>query len=188
MIGCKEYTDVELIRLALDESAYFVCLYNKYHSQLLRYIHRLSNVGQEDAEDILQDAFVKVWKNINSFDGDMKFSTWAYRIVHNETISFWRKQKKREMEQVVLGDIDGVGVDDTDESLEQKELAVQHVLSKLPPDYKSILVLRYFEHLNYEEISDVLKMPMGTVATRINRAKKRFAKIANDKSIKFFED
>lgn len=189
MIDCKQHTDIEVIRLAIDESTYFVCLYDKYQDQFLRYIHRLSNVGAEDAEDILQEAFVKIWRNIHSFDADMKFSTWAYRIVHNETVSFWRKQKKAGTEQILeLEESDGsVDVMSEESDSRQKEAAIQQVLSKLSPDYKAILVLRYFEHLDYEEISDVLKIPMGTVATRVNRAKKRFAKVAVDKNIKFFE-
>ncbi len=188
MIDCEQYTDLDLIRLALVESEYFVCLYNKYHHQLLRYIHRLSNVGRDDAEDVLQDAFVKIWRNINNFDRDMKFSTWAYRIVHNETISFWRKQKSRGVEYLtVLGENDGF-VEDVVQEEKPNEMAIQNVLNQMSSDYKSILVLRYFEYLNYEEISDVLKMPMGTVATRVNRAKKQFVKIAKDKNIKFFED
>ena len=190
MIDCKQHTDIEVIQLALAESTYFVCLYNKYQDQFLRYIHRLSNVESEDAEDVLQEAFVKIWRNIHSFDTNMKFSTWAYRIVHNETVSFWRKQKTMGVEQVQsLGESDGSVDMMSDESdVNQKEKAIQKVLSQLSPDYKSILVLRYFEHLNYEEISDVLKIPMGTVATRVNRAKKGFAKIAKDKNINFFEE
>jgi len=101
MIDCEQHTDIEVIHLAIGESAYFVCLYNKYQSQFLRYIHRTSNVEAEDAEDILQEAFVKIWRNIHSFDTNMKFSTWAYRIVHNETVSFWRKQKKMGVEQLM---------------------------------------------------------------------------------------
>jgi len=79
-------------KLFIEEIDYFACLYDRYEPKLLRYIKKISQADADEASDILQEAFIKMWKNLNNYDDSLKLSSWLYRIVHNETISFCRKK------------------------------------------------------------------------------------------------
>lgn len=186
---CRKWADSEVARKSLEDMDYFSCLYDRYEAKMTRYIHRLVAVNQEEAEDILQEAFIKVWRYLNSFESNMKFSSWIYRIVHNEAVSFWRKKKSYGKDQQVVLD-ENLYKNEPEEGSNPEETAFREmftheVLNLLPLKYKTVLVLRYIEDMSYGDISDVLKMPEGTVATQINRAKKAFAKIANKKHFSF---
>lgn len=174
---CEEFTEMEILKRSLKDVDYFACIYIRYENRLLQYIKRITNTSDIEAEDILQDAFIKIWKNLNEFDSGLKFSSWIYRIVHNEAISHWRKHKNvHQFLETTLIDKDLIDQMDQDIAFymenELKERKVIAHLNALPGKYKEILILRFFENLSYEEISDILKIPEGTVATRINRAKK----------------
>ena len=182
-------TDEELAIISDGNMAAFEELISRYEKKLLRYVTRISNFSNEENEEILQEIFIKVWKNINSFSADLKFSSWIYRIAHNETISIFRKVKSRgTSEQVELPEelflpskIDFV------KELDDKMTShnIQNVLLEMDTKSREILVLKFLEEQSYEEISDILKLPMGTIATRINRAKEKFRGILNKLNIKF---
>jgi len=186
---CDKLSDKEIIEKSLEDLNYFACLYNRYELKLLRYIKKISMADPEESSDILQDAFIKMWKNLNSYDDNLKLSSWLYRIVHNETISFCRKKRsfgknnKLDMEDIHLDDLP----DDSEMEInpETRFFLTHEVLDKLALKYREILVLKFMEKMSYEEISDVLKIPEGTVATRINRAKRMFKMIADKEQISF---
>ena len=188
---CNQLSDTEIVEKSLVDIDFISCLYDRYEVKLMRYIKRMAGVSHEEAEDILQDAFIKIWRNLNDFDSNLKLSSWMYRIVHNETISVWRKKKSFGKDQKVelhenLFELASSDFEIENEP-EQKDIYTHEVLELLPIKYKTVLVLKFLEGMSYEEISDVLKIPEGTVATRINRAKKAFAKFAEEKHISFFE-
>lgn len=172
-------TDEEIARRALEDKEAFGLLIERYEAKLLRYCERLGVAIREDREDILQNAFVKAYKNLNSFDPTLAFSSWMYRIVHNETMSFFRFKHARP--QVTL-DEDGEALiielrdpqADTaavaELRLSRKEL--EKALAELDPKYRDALVLRFFEERSYAEMSDILKLPIGTVSTLLHRAKR----------------
>ena len=177
---CEDKTDEELAKLATEDQTYFLCIINRYQEKLFYYIRRISNVSIEEAEDILQDVFIKVYKNLNDFDVDLKFSSWIYRITHNQVISNFRKIQARPQ---------NAGVDLNDDSylklasnldieyeVNNKLLKknIYQILNSMDKKYKDVLVLKFFEEKDYKEISDILKIPMGTVASLMNRAKKKF--------------
>lgn len=176
-------SDETLAKKALQDMSCFEALIVRYEGKLKHYILRISHFDDMAAEEILQDVFIKVWKNLNDFDDTMKFSTWIYRITHNCTISSWRKAKSRgDTERAVLEpDLFDQIADEFDfiKDVEAKFTAerVQTVLEKIPEKYRHVLVLRFIEDLSYEEISDILKKPPGTVATLLNRAKAQFKSI-----------
>lgn len=170
---CNQFSDVEIIKKTQEDVDYFTCLYQRYENRLLNYIHRISNLSSDESRDILQEAFIKVWKNLNGFNTDLKLSSWLYRIVHNEVISNWRKRhamKSDPFSDITEQRLLNINHDFEVESFDEEKLKTG--LHKLPPKYREVLILKYFEEMTYEEISDVLKIPVGTVATRINRAKK----------------
>lgn len=188
---CDELSDQEIICKALEEVDYFSCLYERYEVRLLRYIRRLSSVSEEEAEDVLQDAFIKIWKNLRAYDERLPLSSWLYRIVHNQAISHWRKSrsfgKKNRISwrEAGLEDVPESDVLFSWEEADSTPEMIQQVLTQLHLPYREVLVLRFYERLSYEEISDVLKIPEGTVATRLNRAKRAFAKLTNQQHIHF---
>jgi RNA polymerase sigma-70 factor, ECF subfamily len=189
--NCGEKTDEDLVALTLKNQDFFACLVERYEPKLMRYIRRISSATQEDAEDLLQDVFLKVYRNLNDFDPSLKFSSWIYRIAHNQVISNWRKSKTRpqvlkfeadeDFLKFIASDVDLAG--DTERKFSGEE--VRKMLENLDDKYKEVLVLKFLEEKDYQEISDILEKPLGTVATLINRAKKQFAKIAGEKEIKF---
>jgi len=187
-ITCENKSDLELVQLSLENKENFSYLIRRYEYKIFRYISRLTNVSQEESEDILQDIFIKVYRNLNGFNQNFKFSSWIYRIAHNEIINHYHKNKSRlEMVNLNLDNDDVHNLDkfisDTDDvynHLISNENAdkIRKVLTILPDKYREVLILRYLEEKKYDEISNILCKPSGTVATLINRAKSKFKKIA----------
>lgn len=174
-----ELTDEEIVAAALERREAFGILVNRYQERLTRYVRRLGIARNEDIEDVLQDVFLKAYRNLNDFDPGLRFSSWIYRIAHNTAMSFFRAKRVRP---------EGMLVDDGEEALAhvksdlniEKEAEknfdaerLRAALDTLDPKYRDILVLRYFEQRDYGEISDILRIPEGTVATLIHRAKKK---------------
>jgi len=183
MDNVDEKTDEELVRLVLEDQDYFLYLVRRYESKLFRYISRISNVDRDDAEDILQDIFIKVYRNLNGFDTDLKFSSWIYRITHNEVISNYRKYKNKvkvnsfdKDEEFVRNIADEFDIEKDLSWVESKD-RIFEILNQMEIKYRDVLVLKFLEDKSYHEISDILKKPGGTVGTLINRAKKQFFKI-----------
>ena len=178
----SEKTDNELIVLTLADSEVFAVIIERYQEKLRRFVRRISNVSHEDAEDLLQEIFLKIYTNLNGFDPKLSFSSWAYRIARNHTISAFRKKKVRP--QTVSWDADDTLLnkikDDSDliADIDKKDKHQQLIkaIHTLDHKYRDILVLKYLEEKSYEEIGDILKIPPGTIATRINRAKKHLKK------------
>jgi len=90
--------DEDLVKLTLEKQDNFLYLIKRYEAKLSRYIRRIAGLNKEDTEDILQEVFIKVYQNLNSFDKDLKFSSWIYRITHNEVIDSYRKKQARPQE------------------------------------------------------------------------------------------
>ena len=188
---CQEKTDQELIVLALTSQDYFLCIIKRYEVKLLKYILRISSVDESQAEDILQTVFIKIYENLNDYDPSLKFSSWIYRITHNQVISTYRRNKARpqvisidkndEFLKNVASSIDIIN--EIDLKFLQKN--INKILTKMDEKYKEILILKYLEEKDYKEMSDILQKPIGTIATLINRAKKQFRKIVIETNIKF---
>jgi len=174
---CLEKTDEQLVVLSLKNQEYYWCLMTRYEDKLLHYILKISNFGREDAEDILQEVFIKVYENLNDFDTSWKFSNWIYRITHNITISAYRKKKVNP--QLVSWDYEGLNnLIESTSNIEKDAFqnlsyeSILKIISRLPLKYKEVLILKFMENKDYQEISDILHKPMGTIATLIRRAKK----------------
>jgi len=184
-------TDEELVILTLQNQEYFLYLMKRYEKRLLGYIMRISNVTKEEAEDILQEVFIKTYLNINDFDKRLKFSSWIYRIAHNQVISSYRKKKARP--QILVLDKDNSFLENLvsdlnlDREIDLKDLKkdVNKILGKIDIKYREVLILKFLEDKSYQEISDILKKPMGTVATLLNRSKKQFKKELKKQNINF---
>lgn len=184
-------SDLTFVKRALADPDDYALLVERYEAKLMRYIRRITNVTTPEAEDLLQNVFLKAYQNLNDFDSKLKFSSWIYRIAHNEVISNWRKKSAR-AEEVNIDEKDmeafftsAFSFDSAQgramsEELDSKFLSkkVHEVLSQLPLKYREVLILRFVEEKDYAEISDIIRKPGGTVATLISRAKKAFKQIA----------
>jgi len=177
-------TDEQLVVLSLANQQYFTYIVERYQDKLARYISRITNVSKEETEDILQDVFIKVYENLNGFDTSLKFSSWIYRITHNEVINRFRKKQARPQKISLDSDLDIFEslASDTDIAqdlnIEEQAEIIKKTLNKLDIHYKEILILKYFEGKSYKEISDILKKPVNTVGTILHRARKQFKDIA----------
>ena len=143
--------------------------------------------SEEDAFDLSQEAFLKAFNNLDKFRGDSKFSVWLYRLTSNICIDFIRKKRRRQETSLSMEDEDGAEDElqlpderfSPETELERKELrrAVDDGLRQLPADYRNILVLRELNGLSYDEIAQALEMEVGTVKSRIFRARKKLCAI-----------
>ncbi|MHB8870882.1 MAG: RNA polymerase sigma factor [Candidatus Doudnabacteria bacterium] len=158
---------VEKIRLQ-DQELYSVIM-ERYQTKLLRYAVSLIK-DEHRAADVVQEAFIKAFVNLNGFNSKKKFSSWIYRIVHNEAINLIKKYQK---EIQVPENIDFKSKENLEQDFADKEIVakVEQCFEKMPLVYGEPLRLYYIDEKSYGEISDILRLPMGTVATRINRAK-----------------
>lgn len=177
-----QLTDTQIIeKVRNGETELFGELVSRYQNKIFAYVYKIVN-HKEEAEDIVQETFIKVYKNLNSFDADRKFSSWLYRISHNETINYLKKHKRVTMLYYEEGDylfnslkyekdlIKELIIKEDDQQLKK-------ALGKLPLKYKDVIILKYLEDRSYEEIAQILNKPINTVGTLINRAKKQLKEL-----------
>ncbi|HEV3245377.1 MAG TPA: RNA polymerase sigma factor [Candidatus Paceibacterota bacterium] len=170
-------TDEELARrLQADDHQALETLMQRYTAKLMRYGRRFLASG-DDVGDVVQDVFVAVYQNIRDFDPTRRFSPWIYRIAHNAFVDVLRKQAKGpvyglDFDRFVPHPIYEDPVEDEKEKEEMRVLLEKH-LDELPPSSREIIDLHYFEGFKYQEIADILHIPIGTVGIRLSRAKRR---------------
>ena len=143
-----------------------------YRDQVFRLALRMCG-NEADADEVAQEAFLSAWKALPNFRGDSQFSTWLYQLTSHAAIDLLRREKR----QIAAEDITEVSVSDPAPSPQQQaersetRQAVRDAMGQLSPEYRQIVVLRFLQELSYEEIGAVLKLPPGTVKSRLNRAK-----------------
>lgn len=156
-----------------------------YQDKIYRHCFRMIGNAHE-AEDIAQEAFIRAYVNIHSFDDRKKFSTWLYRIATNLTIDHIRKRKPDYYLDAEVKGTQGLdmysqlisGNPSPGEEVESRELQrfIYQEILELAPKYRSIIILRYLEEFSLQEISDTLDIPLGTVKTRIHRGREALRK------------
>jgi len=173
----------ELIRKILKgEKELFSLFIREYENQIYSLCVSIVK-NREEAIDLVQDTFYLAFKNLSSFKGNSKFSTWLYRIAYNLSIS--RVRRKNNFLSLDGVYEDGKELDIEDEtsdiwlSIDEKEIKmmIEEGMKKLKPWERAIIELRDIKNLNYDEIAEVLGIPMGTVKSRLNRARNHLRKI-----------
>ena len=180
--------DNELVRQTFANANNFRFIIKKYEAPLRRYLARTFGFAFDDREDVLQEVFIAVYRNLNDFDPSLKFSSWIYRVAHNKAIDFWRGRQAKhraDWDDEAMANIPDP-LDLTAE-LDNNYLRgnLNALLGRLDERYRSVIVLRYLEEKDYGEISDILQKPPGTVAAWLSRAKKELAKLAETHKEKF---
>lgn len=175
--------DTVIVVRTLENQDAFAVLMERYQEKLGRYIWRLGVARPEDREDILQNVFIAAYRNLRSFNQKLSFSSWIYRIAHNETMSWYRRRTARP-EHLATFEGDEMLSLLSDEGTPAKEAIdrerreeVRSALVALPSRYRDPLVLRFYKDKSYEEIADILEKPIGTVATLVRRGKERMRKM-----------
>ncbi|MBU6323311.1 MAG: RNA polymerase sigma factor [Patescibacteria group bacterium] len=178
MEGADTRTDEELAALVQGNNQdAFGVLMDRYQPKLMRYGRRF--LGTEDSiEDVVQEVFIKAYRNIMDFDTTRRWSPWIYRIAHN---AFVNALRKKDRDPLVFLDLDAIvahSADDTESAAEREEMrrVVERGIGKLSPAYREIIALYYLEELEYREIADVLHVPTGTVGVRLKRAREALKK------------
>ena len=162
---------------------------NAFEKLVLAYEKNVYNIAlrmtgnSEDASDMTQEAFIKAYNSLHSFRGDSKFSVWLYRIVSNVCLDFLRSRNRRATVSLSVENDEGeeMELDIADEASSPQALldrsltrdAVRRGLQALPPDHREILLLREIQGLSYDEIAETLDLEVGTVKSRIFRARKK---------------
>lgn len=187
--------DDVLVKKAIggNEGAYKK-LVDKYRRALFFHILKMVK-DREQVEDLVQEAFVKAFDNLNSYNTNYAFSTWLYRIATNHTIDYLRKKKLKtlsidspmktkdgEMEMQLP---DESARTDRDIIQKQRQKIVQEAIESLPEKYRKVIQLRHMEEKSYQEIADILDSPLGTVKAHIFRARELLYKELKDKKGRF---
>lgn len=140
-------------------------------------------VRHEDADDILQNVFLKAWNNLRNFRGDAKLSTWLFKIAINESINFLNKERTRNQMNVEEGD-DSYLLDNiqADEYFDGDELQAEllKAVAKLPEKQRLVFNMRYFDEMKYEEISEVLGTSVGALKASYHHAVKKIEEIFSE--------
>jgi RNA polymerase sigma-70 factor, ECF subfamily len=177
--GTVSADDPRLIAESLKgETAAFGTLVRRYQDRLYNTVYRLVD-NAEDAQDVVQEAFLHAYQALDSFKGDSLFFTWLYRIAVNTAIS--HKRKRRIVLSLNAGRNGESGLEPLDDSeatqpghaLEQveQERRIQKALNQLSPEHRSVLVLKDMEGQKYEEMAEILQVPIGTIRSRLHRAR-----------------
>jgi len=176
----NDTSDHELVIGALEDADNFGHIIDRYEKPLDRYIKSISGAKPDDRQDLLQEIFLSVYQNLRGYKPSMKFSSWVYRIAHNRTISWWRKHKRELTDISVEEHIDFVATlfneNNIEQDIEQDHLvaATKYALANVKEQYRQILILGFWEEKSYKEISVIMNSSVGTVGTRMKRAKKQF--------------
>ncbi|WP_202081283.1 RNA polymerase sigma factor SigW [Caldalkalibacillus salinus] len=180
-------TERKLIKKASAGSrTAFRAIVERYKNKIYHLAYRMLG-NHTEAEDVAQETFIRVYTKLDRYNDDHKFSTWIYRIATNLCIDHLRKRKQhvQSLDQEVAG-VEGLALysqvasttDTPEEEVMTLELReeVQLAIDKLPPQYKTIIILRYLQDLSLQEISEVIDLPVTTIKTRIHRGREALKK------------
>ena len=183
------FVETRLAKMARDgDRRAFEELVNLYKDKIFHLSYRILGNVQE-AEDIVQETFLRVFRNLHRYDENQKFSTWIYRIATNQCIDRIRKRKHNYSLDAEI--MDGEGSDwysmlpayeETPESkllVAETKQEIQKAIYALPAKYKTVIILRYLHDLSLQEISEVTEMPITTIKTRVHRGREYLRKYLN---------
>ncbi|HLJ93140.1 MAG TPA: sigma-70 family RNA polymerase sigma factor [Gemmataceae bacterium] len=159
-------------------TAAFGELVRRYQDRLYNCVYRLVD-NEEDAQDIIQEAFLNAYQSLDRFKGDSQFFTWLYRIAFNASISLRRKHraalalKTGRMDAGVSEPLDASESSRPEFALEksEQERRIQQALQRLSPEHRMVLILKDMEGQKYETMAEILQVPIGTVRSRLHRAR-----------------
>ena len=179
----SKYNEEEtLIRLQdpKTQTRAFEEIVNHYSQPLYWQIRRLV-VEHEDADDVLQNTFIKAWTNISSFRGESKLSTWLYKIAYNESLTFLNHKREQlsidDINSMTMGSLESDPYFDGDET----QLMLQEAINTLPDKQKAVFNMKYFEEMKYEEMSQITGTSVGALKASFHLAVKKIEEYFNNR-------
>lgn len=177
----EEWSDEELLAASISHPSLFALLVRKYEDAFLRKAASIVH-SKEEAEDIVQEAFTKIYMNANKFKKQegAQFSSWGYRILINTALTHYQKQKRKGERQTELDEEIWALIPDRNlRQFEKKEFAdeIASVLSRLPETFAKALSSFFIEGKSQEEMAEEEGVSVGAIKTRVHRAKKEFKKV-----------
>ena len=163
------------------KEAGFRLLVEKYQERLYWQIRRMV-LNHEDADDVLQNTFIKVWKYLDNFKEQSQLHTWLYRVAMNETLTFLKKEKKRNSTSLddVSHELTENLTSDEYYSGDEIQLKLRNAIASLPEKQRIVFNLRYYEEMNYEEMSRVLETSVGALKASYHHAAKKVERFLKD--------
>ena len=171
-------TDQQLVERALDgDTVAFEHLFNRYRDSIYQlYVQRTSG-RTDDASDLLQETFVKVYLNMQRYDSRYTFGQWVYTIARNTFIDFVRRrQDDLPIDERFAAPASNAPTPEESVINLQQRSQIEHYLERLAPRYRQLILMRFFEEYSYEEIAAKLSLPLGTVKTQIHRAREQMCR------------
>jgi RNA polymerase sigma-70 factor, ECF subfamily len=167
-----EQDDLQLIAASKggDQDA-FAQLVQRYQRRVFNLVYRMLQ-QYEEANETTQETFLAAWQGLPAFRGDARFATWLYRIAYNCSLKQLEQRKRDKALQVALeAEQDGAKLVDTEMDVRDRQALVREHLSHLPTKYRIVLILRHLQDMTYEEMAEILTMPIGTIKTHLFRAR-----------------
>jgi RNA polymerase sigma-70 factor, ECF subfamily len=165
-------------------------LVRRYQRPIAAYVYRM--VGDYDAAlDLTQEVFIKVYSSLERYRSEFKFSTWIYKIAHNASVDYLRRNASRR--QAFTSEVEGEEREiqvisrklspEQEYAMEERRAEIERVVHQLPPVYRELIILRHQHDLSYDEIAEVTSLPLGTVKNRLFRAREIMRQQFVDKGI-----
>lgn len=172
------------LKVQQNDKESFGVLVERYEAKLTRYGKKFMSNGA-DIEDKVQEVFMKAYTNIRSFNAEMKFSPWIYRIAHNEFVNALKKQSFLSLNlfefDTLFPHLYAKETADQDANDRDTKAMFDECLDEVDARYREPLVLHYYEELSYQEIAEVMRIPISTVGVRISRGKVNLRKVFKKK-------
>ncbi len=182
-------TDAQLVQKTLINPDEYALIIDRFEGPLERYIMRITHADHEDVEELLQTIFIKAYRSLNGFDTRLKLSSWLYRIAHNVCVDYLRKNSKKTHMSLDAEDeysqalIESIASEDNVSlylATEEQKRSVRNIIQRLPDKYRTVIIIFFAEGKSYDEVSDILQIPVNSVGTLLNRAKKHFLALSQE--------
>lgn len=193
-MDASSLSDEEIVaRIKAGQVELFEAIVSRYQRKLINYIYRMIN-NLEAAMELCQEVFIKVYSSLDKYNPEYKFTTWVHRIASNATIDWMRKKKLETYSIDDGGDNEGLSLGDqistdaldplTNLEMRQLQSRIEEAIDELPFIYKQLIILRHINELSYDEISEAVDLPLGTVKNRIFRGREILkAKLSSEMDI-----
>ena len=170
--AAAEQDDLQLVTASKDgDQDAFAQLVLRYQRRVFNLVYRMLQ-QYEEASEVTQETFLAAWQGLHAFRGDARFPTWLYRIAYNCSLRQLEQRKRDTALQVALqAEHEDDKHEDTELDTRDRQALIQEHLSHLPAKYRVVLILRHLQDMTYEEMAEILTMPIGTIKTHLFRAR-----------------
>ncbi len=170
----EELTLIDQLKNPVTTDLAFAELVKSYKERLYWHIRKMV-ISHEDADDVLQNTFIKVFKNIKHFKGESKLYSWMYRIATNEAITYLKKEARQRNVDIETLQLQMIQQLESDPYFDGNQLQIdlQKAIATLPQKQKLVFNMRYFDEMSYDDMADVLETSVGALKASYHHAKKK---------------